>query len=305
MSIIQRVSQLTCLELLGTSEWDSIKFTRNFTQGWSRLTALQNLTLQHCRVAPEAVADFTQLRSLRLRYVTYVEEGNLEGLLNAVSVLTLLTELTMSTWELGQGEPPAAAAFTALTASTNLCCLELDLDYDSSEPEFESESEPESESDPPPGVDLFRSGAVYPHLHRIELGCGLNGNMPLSKQQLCQDAASHTDCQRFKLCPSPTPDTLRPLLQLPALTKLQITGFGPSAAVVATTVHIVAQLTGLRRLWLAGLPDAADPNNLQLTTLTALEHLTLLGLERPSLREGHSWQLYNKVSPSSHWSKNC
>jgi hypothetical protein len=91
------------------------------------------------------------------------------------------------------------------------------------------------------------------------------------------------------MCSDITPTALAPLLQLSALTHLDMYetgGMGQAAAEAA--VHIVAQLAGLRQLKLWGLPLSlawghthlsrpAHPSWLQLTALTALERLDLRG----------------------------
>jgi hypothetical protein len=67
-------------------------------------------------------------------------------------------------------------------------------------------------------------------------------------------------------------EAFTPLLQLTALTHLQLTDVGAAAK---GTVGVVAQLTGLKRLGMEGLPQLPDPTLLQLTALTALEELDM------------------------------
>lgn len=79
------------------------------------------------------------------------------------------------------------------------------------------------------------------------------------------------------------PTACQPLLQLSALTDLQLHGM---AALGATTVGIVAQLTGLKQLYLTDLAALKDPMLLPLTALTALEEVTL-----------HTWVVYRTIDP--------
>jgi hypothetical protein len=64
-----------------------------------------------------------------------------------------------------------------------------------------------------------------------------------------------------------------PILQLSALTHLDVRNVGAAAAVAA--VDVAMQLTGLRHLYLDDLPDLPPDTLLQLTALTILEELGL------------------------------
>lgn len=65
-----------------------------------------------------------------------------------------------------------------------------------------------------------------------------------------------------------------PLLQLSALTSLELKFLGAAAA---AAVEVVTQLTELEQLTLQVLPQLTDPVMLQLTALRALQKLQLKG----------------------------
>jgi hypothetical protein len=126
---IDHLAQLTSLQLNA----DSFEFSASITNSWACRTVLQSLTFKKCAVQPEALAAFTQLRDLSLDKVETLGGASLEQLLLAVSQLPLLTEVSWGGFSRFTGAAqevayPSAAAFTALTASTNLCSLQLDAD---------------------------------------------------------------------------------------------------------------------------------------------------------------------------------
>jgi hypothetical protein len=84
---LQQLSQLTGLQL----DARGLFFNTTSTQSWACLTALQSLALRCCSVQPEALAGLTQMRSL-LEHVQHLAAP--EQLMNAVSQLSLLTQLT-------------------------------------------------------------------------------------------------------------------------------------------------------------------------------------------------------------------
>jgi hypothetical protein len=121
LSGIGQLWKLTRLELTSPT----LSITTASTSSWARLTALESLELQKCAVQPAALAAFTQLRVLRLAKATPPEGATQEELLSAVANLQVLTELDFGLWKHPDGVFPPQAAFTALTASTNLCSLRL------------------------------------------------------------------------------------------------------------------------------------------------------------------------------------
>jgi hypothetical protein len=182
---IEQLSQLTSLELQGLnlhSVGDS--FPPRKVQ-WDKLSALQRLALSSCTVAADDFAAFTQLRVLSLTDVDVMGDTPAQSLLLAVAQLPLLTvrlsftqtqaqaelrwslrdlnelEVEMALYEaeeaLSYGRPVPtpfpATAFTALTASTNMCSLQLSLD---------------SKYFPTSPI-LFAPGTEYPHLRHIYL----------------------------------------------------------------------------------------------------------------------------------------
>jgi hypothetical protein len=162
---IQHLSHLTSLKI----SCPLMQLTAADRRSWAhKLTALEKLSLSHCMVQPDAIAAFTQLRALALW------DGAMHFLMDelqlAVSQLTQLTELSFRVGELT--EPlPTAAAWAALTASTNLCSLRLSVES----------------SELPRDCVLFRPGTVYPNLRLISLQYQSEGyQLHISEEQLQQ-----------------------------------------------------------------------------------------------------------------------
>jgi hypothetical protein len=228
LSGVQQLPLLTSLEL----RIPGLKFSSKYS--WVRsLTALEELRLKSCKIEAEAVARHTQLQLVSLDECDH--PARLKDVLNAMSQLTLLTQLRVKTTGLGSGRDLHAAAFTALTASTNLCTLQLSL----------------YPADMPRIWTLFRPGsqAVYPHLRVIDLTFANVIGSPgkhFSKQQLQQLCSCCPVVERlhFVLPAQPSPTALLPLLQLSAMTSLG------AHHVDAAAVGVAAQLTGLRELQL-------------------------------------------------------
>jgi hypothetical protein len=127
VSGLQHLSQLTQLGLDSSAfgfGFRSRRLSPSEVKNWACVAAVQSLALNGCRMRPEALTLFTQLRSLSLTDIQYWGDANLKVLLDAVGRLSLLTELTFepSYSSPDVGQPPAAAfkAVTALTASTDL-----------------------------------------------------------------------------------------------------------------------------------------------------------------------------------------
>jgi hypothetical protein len=244
----QHLSQLTALKLCPAFE-----FSPNSTKSWSRLTALHSLSLHGCTVQPGVLSKLQQLQALSHLLCSGACPAEV---LAEIAQLSALTELDYIAGYIGEDDvPPAAAAFTALTASTNLCSLELGQHIGIQ------------------ACDLFMAGKVYPHLRRVNLTRGELG-MPLSEQQLQQlcCCCPALDSLTFRIFENPSSTALLPLQQLPALTHLALHRVGATAAVVAGAV---ARLTGLKVLHVVDLSNLTDPTLLQLTALTALEELHL------------------------------
>jgi hypothetical protein len=274
---IDYLSQLTALHLTSTR----LELNTQSTSKWAQFTALNTMCLYCCLVQPQAIAAFTQLRALSMMGVAVT--GSLEELLVAVSQLPQLTFLCFmgprDTLKLPRQRadalrlaPPPMAAFTALTASTNLRFLELSCWMECKE--FRK------------GCVLFSPGITYPNLHVVDLlpepvsrHADRKGGfeaLPISRHQLEQLCSSCPGVQRlaFTLCKTSSDTAFQPLLQLSALTNLRVQDAG-GAATAAALVGVAAQLTGLKRLALKCLSQLTDPALLQLTALTRLEELTL------------------------------
>jgi hypothetical protein len=189
--------------------------------------------------------------------------------------MSLLTQLDLSPGcACPRQQVTPAAAFTALTASTHLCDLQLNW------PSYAPLED---------GIVFFKAGREYPHLRRIKLQHGyFSGQqmavlLPLSEQQieyLCNScpAVKHLEVE---LCRNSTPTALLPLAQLSALTHLKLSW----QRELTPALGAVAQLTGLKQLFLQGylFPQGYPSPVLQLTALTAFEELVLKPLNSPAV----------------------
>jgi hypothetical protein len=287
------LTQLTHL-VLGSMR---LELTSSSTRSWARLTALQSLSLRLCRAQADVVAALTQLRALTLFRVKALQpEDTRDTLRLTLSQLPLLTQLAYVGDHFSPGPPPADA-FTALTASSNLCSLQVGVTV------------PVLRGTVPCGSP-FTLGAMYPHLRLIDLQYKESRSMFPNKyilsmavseqqlQQLCSSCPA-VEALAFNLCSRPSPTALQPLLQLSALTRLGVYNVGSATATVA---GVAAQLTGLKQLVLGDLQQLADPSLLQLTVLTALRGLTLRGeahaiaslelVDKVRVCHGSSWRLH-------------
>jgi hypothetical protein len=277
---IEHLTQLTSLDLKA----HSFDFSTRITHSWACRAALQSLTLQDCVVQPEALAAFTQLRVLCLGSVKTPGTASLEELLLAVSQLPLLTDVVWGSFDSFEGSQlaayPSAAAFTALTASTNLCSLQLHSDAVMTGQFLPA---------------LFQPGPLYPQLRAIELDFDRQAGMAITEQQLhllcncCPAVESLVFVPGASLSCAPA-TAWDPLLQLSALTRLgvhYVRSYSGSAAAVST----VAQLTRLKELSMELRLDKHQQNvPLQLAALTALVKLDL-----KCTGAARSCQLTNKV----------
>jgi hypothetical protein len=252
-----------------------LHFSTSSTNGWACLTVLQSLRLAGCSVEPEALAAFTQLRALSLQSVRPCSGAPVAPLLNAVSKLTLLTQLDMGLSEAAREHPPAAA-FTALTASTNLCSLRLS----SSVMTMRVSSVVWLQGVLQDWV-LLQPGWIYPHLRHIDLQCERLSGVVLSEQQLqvlCSCCPA-VDSLAFVLEHKASAAAFLPLLQLSALTYLELQQQSRDAVsgtkAAAAAVGVAVQLTSLQHLVVWGRPGLTDPLLLQLTALKALDKLGL------------------------------
>jgi hypothetical protein len=170
LSGIQHLTQLTGLELRARD----LDFSTASTSKWPCLTALQSLSLEQCTVQRAALQALTQLQVLSLESCHSSGSADsaserLAELLHAVARLSRLSKLRFVggrfPWH-AERQHTAAAAFTALTASTNLCYLQPGL----------------AEELTPPDWQLLSSGTAYRHLRVIDLTCV--DHIPPSQQQL-------------------------------------------------------------------------------------------------------------------------
>jgi hypothetical protein len=204
LSGIAELSQLSSLAL------SRMQLNTSNTHSWTHLPALQKLALTHCAVQPDALKAFTQLRALSLDLAQYPHGSSLTDLLGAVSKLTLLTELLVQPRIAEPLADDVAAAFTALTASTNLHTLKVGMPF----------------KDSPEGFSVFKPGAaVYPHLRVLDLRYANNGGgAPFGAQQLqqlcsCCPAAEVLSMSRNK---DAAPAAWAAVQQLTALTLLAV-----------------------------------------------------------------------------------
>jgi hypothetical protein len=232
---VKHLSKLTSLGL----HIPGLEFSN--THSWVRsLTALEGLCLKHCDMQAEAVACLAELRSLSLDSIDYYAHPR--DVLNAVSQLTLLTQLHVKTQAFGQGRALPAAAFTVLAASTNLLQLSV------------------YPADAPPDWALFRPGsqAVSPHLRVINLTLLQRFiGARVSEQQLQQLCRCCPALERlyFDLAPQPSPTALLPLLQLSALTLLGV-DHGPTWPCCCSSSGRCSTVDRTQGFGLAGSPEA-------------------------------------------------
>jgi hypothetical protein len=166
---LKHSSQLTSLTVR-SAQLDVIPSS---TDRWTCLTALQSLTISCSIMQPAAIEYLTQLRALSVDCYNITGAISAEALLPALSKLSLLTELYVCAHGAEVTDAAAAAAFTALTASTHLRSLGLRV------PETFRGTEREDF----PDVALFTPGLEYPHLRKIQVnGVTINGEQI---QQLC------------------------------------------------------------------------------------------------------------------------
>jgi hypothetical protein len=281
VSGLPHLLQLTGLKL---DAYGFLEFHDARPRRWACHTSLQSLALRGSTLHPGSLEDLTQLQLLSINRCgtttrdkkPYPGCEGLVRLLTAVSKLLLLTELRFYPWHNSLGDPPAAA-FTALTASTNLCSLQLSLPSDELR---------RSGIDSVPG--LFTQGMAYTRLRLVSLYRDLpQDSLPASEEvlrQLCSCCPA-VESLAFAVDTQTLAQALEPLLQLSALTCLELHKVGRA---VGTAVGVAAQLTGLKCLKLHGFTyepqdassdthswHAVQPVLLQLTALTALEQREL------------------------------
>lgn len=188
------------------------------------------------------------MRALSLLCVDYWQTTSmsLDDALAAVSKLSLLTSLLFV--PTAANPLPAAAAFTALTAGSNLCSLNVCLLKELT----------------PKGCVLFRPAARYLDLRSIRINPAMWATPELEQQQLQQMCGCCPALEGLKLALMlhHSPTVLMPLVRLSVLTHLDVYNIGAEAAEV---VRDVARLTGLKQLCLCGSPAQTDPALLQLT----------------------------------------
>jgi hypothetical protein len=290
---IQHLSQLTSLQLWFNNRGRYHAVPGSSMQGWTSLTALQKLSLCSFRLPTHMLSELTKLRDLYLHALCLDGAGGqatpLSEVLGVLPQLSLLTALDLFSRaaDLQGTQPPAAAAFTALAANTNLCSLRVHL----------------SHAQAPQWCVVFRPGVVYPHLQEVSLKIDVPNSpapvQPLSDDELRQLVCANTampmgrrQLQRLRsccpnlgsltcvLCRALAPAAFKPLQQLSALTHLRVSTVKPAVIPAAPLLRTAAQLPGLKQLALSGFPFDG-PALLQLTVLTALE--CLLHHETPDL----------------------
>jgi hypothetical protein len=185
----------------------------------------------------------------------------------AVSQLTLLTEMYVEPsgpdrlflpplFQRG-GPLLPADAFTALTASSNLCSLRVDWCH--------------MLSDNLPGDwNLFKAGTVYPQLRLLDVKCTV-----VSEQHIATMCSCCPALESLTYTADPAAALLH-VWQLSALTHLDVDiakKAGPF--VFVGPLQVAAGLKRLKRLKLTGLSELTAATLKPLTALTALEQLDL------------------------------
>lgn len=172
-------------------------------------------------------------------------DTSLHGVLGALSRLLLLTQLEVIeparlVREHGVHVPaPPANAFTALTVSTNLHTLNLEV---------------VSDLMPAGHITLFKPGAQYQHMAQFG-----TRYIAWDVQLALQVCSSCSNLQSLQVVPEEAAASLaawQPLLQLTALTQLEVHLYCSGAAAAgAAIVSVAAHLPGLQQLSIYGCPS--------------------------------------------------
>jgi len=125
MESLQHTSCLVNLQELHITG-SSFPLSPSTTPGLSRLTALRKVHLEHVDLEPSILQDCTQLQGLELHHLAIISAGGAAALHCLLGRLQQLQSLQLI--ELEYDWPVAAAAYTSLTASSNLTTLALTVD---------------------------------------------------------------------------------------------------------------------------------------------------------------------------------
>jgi len=104
----------------------SVPLSPSTTPGWSRLTALRKVSIQRASFDPSILQDCTQLQGLELQSVAVISAGGAAALHSLVGRQQQLQSLQLA--ELEYDWPVTAAAYSSLTASSNLHTLKMAID---------------------------------------------------------------------------------------------------------------------------------------------------------------------------------
>lgn len=261
LSCVQVLQQLTFLQLEATPLKGSYVLDNTVLPGLSTLTALQHLhfsTHIYQSMQPSVLAGVTGLKNLCLqRFVMAGGAAGVAELLGLLPKMQQLTHLDLShalTQIVGLESMPAAA-FSALTASSNLRHLDLAEMWA-----------------PPDNVfwqHVFPANKRLMHLTKLELpfvSAGLSTDDINNVVQCCPAL------QQLNLARGLQPGVdLFALRQLSRLTSLTVTGC------TDVKTPVLAQLTQLQRLVMAGFNPETDKD---LQRLTGLHQLTSLHVSR-------------------------
>ena len=253
---MQGLRQLTALQDL------RLKLSNDCTIDGSVLAGAQHLTclqLHGCDadvvIHPGVLAGKTQLQHLA---VGYIIDGGSAGVTELLSHLQHMQQLTYLSLNCTlEATAPAAADYSALTASSNLRLLDV------------------RDCTVPVGAwqHIFPSGRQLPHLQVLEIGEMHTPEGPAaapegSRLVSCCPGLQTLSMQQLQY----SSELLAPLTGLSSLQELSLE---PKNS-LGEGLEVVCQLTGLRRLELE-LPIEAGDQLLQLTQLQQLTHLEYTG----------------------------
>jgi len=107
--------------------FSNVPLSPSTTPVLSGLTTLRKVSLVHASLDPSILQDCTQLQGLDLQSVSIISAGGAAALHSLLGGVQQLQSLQLI--KLEYDWPVATAAYTSLTASSNLTTLELTVDH--------------------------------------------------------------------------------------------------------------------------------------------------------------------------------
>jgi hypothetical protein len=272
-SALQPLEALTALVDLRLSCQGRNLVAANMLSGTPHLTRLE---LRSCRVEPGVLAGKTRLQHLEIYSGSIRGAARVAQLLSHLQSLQQLTHLSLTDSVTDvEDKPTAAAAYSALTASSKLQHLDVSM------------------CQLPAGVwqHIFPAGRQLPHLRQVDIS---HVTQPSGDFAVAPQGSSLVSCcpglQSLELlsvqCGA---ELLVPLQGLSGLTAMSIDPFSSAGE---DCLQSLCQLTGLKKLYV-GYSSTASKEGL-LLHLSQLQQLTTLSYCDP-----HTWGYCNLTSQVS------